>query len=231
MGLSIIEPQGLGRGLAVSCASPFSYFTTFGSAQTPMSEGGIWVQGATTGLDWNDVNTSGGNALGAQASGSAGFDDALAHLNLAGFGPNHQCTGTAVNDGFYSSGTHEMEVLLRFSISAHVARGYEVNYAFDGAYTEIVRWEGALGSFTYLSQITTPSTGAVQTGDQLIASIVGDTITVWLKRGNTITQINTATDTSAGGHAKWSDGFPGVGFWHTDNAAHLCFSDFLAVNV
>ena len=47
----------------------------------------------------------------------------------------------------------EVEILLRFSIGSHVARGYEINFRSmnsSESYTQIVRWNGALGSFTEL---------------------------------------------------------------------------------
>jgi hypothetical protein len=32
--------------------------------------------------------------------------------------------------------------------------GYEINYHHAGSYCEIVKWNGALGSFVYLAQLT-----------------------------------------------------------------------------
>ena len=50
--------------------------------------------------------------------------------------------------------THEVEVLLRWADSAHIARGYECNLAFDGGYAQIVRWNGLGTSRAYTFRLT-----------------------------------------------------------------------------
>jgi len=40
------------------------YTTNFRASENPLSEDGAWINGATTGLDWCDVQTSPGLAWG-----------------------------------------------------------------------------------------------------------------------------------------------------------------------
>jgi hypothetical protein len=99
--------------------------------------------------------------------------------------------------------THEVEILLRWSDSAHNAHGYECNLAYNGAYAEIVRWNGALGSYTYVAPQGSGGPGAVHDGDVFSAQIVGNTITTYLNGK----QINSATDTT------FATGNPGIAFY------------------
>lgn len=219
-------PAALATGLK-------SFSTSFPANESPISQGGIWLGGATVGLDWHDVNTNGGHAFGTQPTGSANDDDSFALLDPAflTFHADQKATGTIFYDGSLSTNTHEVECFLRASCSAHSITGYECNYAFDGSYTEIVVWLGALNSFSIVSHVANPSTGPAQTGDQLIFQIVGDVLTASLKRAGVTTQINTFTDTSTGGHARYASGNPGMGFWHSDSADHYSFSNLALVEL
>ena len=38
---------------------PRTYSTTFPATEDPLSDGGQWIDGGTTGVDWHDVQTSG----------------------------------------------------------------------------------------------------------------------------------------------------------------------------
>ena len=70
------------------------------------------------------------------------------------------------------------------------------------AYTEIVRWNGPLGDFTYLSRATGPQSG-VANGDVVKATIVGDVITAYING----VQVLRATDNT------YTSGSPGMGFY------------------
>jgi hypothetical protein len=94
-----------------------------------------------------------------------------------------------------------VEVILRWADSAHNARGYECNVAFDGSYAQIVRWNGPVGDYTYLANGSVP--GGIHDGDTVSASIVGDQITLSV---NAVVRA-TATD------ATYANGNPGVAFW------------------
>ena len=73
---NVITMKRLGLGCAVTLALVASvsalagpYSTSFPLTETPISEGGNWINGQTVGLDWKNVNTKPGLAYGADASG------------------------------------------------------------------------------------------------------------------------------------------------------------------
>ncbi len=202
------------------------YHTVFPVAQNPISEGNAWPEsGAGTGIDWTNIQTVAGVASGTQPPAS-GFTDSLAVLS--GFAPDVTAAGTIViNSATLPGDTHEVEILLRFSIGPHDAHGYECNYAWDGAYTQIVRWNGALGDFTMIQDTGGPSFGAPQTGDQLEAKISGNIITVTMIRSGVRTVVNTADITSVGGTV-WKNGNPGIGSWHANSTQNYGFTSYTA---
>jgi hypothetical protein len=104
--------------------------------------------------------------------------------------------------------THEVEILLRWSDAAHDAHGYECNLAWDGGYSEIVRWNGKLGDFTYVSRKNAPM--GVKDGDVFSASIVGNLIVVTLNG----VEINRATEST------FTTGQPGMAFWRGGSCGH-----------
>jgi hypothetical protein len=179
-----------------------TYTTSFTATENPISEGGKWVNGKTTGLDWNDVQTIPGRAYGASIVG--GYDDDIAVLTTA-FGANQYAQGTVYRAAGYptSGGNHEIELLLRFRITAHSARGYETLWGRDGGMA-IVRWNGPAGDYTPL--LDGVQIGAAVDGDVLRVEISGSTIKVY-KNGNVV---GTATNST------YTDGQPGMGFWPTN---------------
>jgi hypothetical protein len=91
-----------------------------------------------------------------------------------------QATVHTVNqsDDFFE----EVELRLRSSLSPHRATGYEVNFRCSKtrkAYTQIVRWNGRLGSFTILKSAEGPQFG-VADGDVIKATIIGHVITSYI---------------------------------------------------
>ena len=197
-----------------------SYSTDFNGNEKPLSEGGAW---SNNGIDWTPVAVANGYAFGTQPSGSPAFDDSISVLS--GFPPNQSASAVIHVDGTLNGGTHEVEILLHFSISPHDAHGYECNLSFgpNSSYTEIVRWNGPLGSYDYVSR---SNSVAPHENSVFTATIVGNTITVTLDG----TVINTVDITSIGGSV-WSTGNPGVGFWHADNAPHYAFTSFSATSL
>lgn len=180
-----------------------TYSTRFTATENPISEGGNWTNGKLTGLDWSDVGTIPGLAYGDE-SGTSGFDDSTALLTGT-WAANQmaQATVHSVNqsDNFYE----EVELRLRSSLSAHRATGYEINFRCSktgNAYTQIVRWNGALGDFTYLNTASGAKFG-VTDGDTVKATMVGNVITVYING----TQVLQATDNT------YSSGSPGMGFY------------------
>ena len=144
------------------------YSTTVDLTEAPIAESGVW---SNVGLDWTLVDTANGNAFGSQ-TGNGGFDDSYAHLS--GFPANQMASAVIhlVPAMIDAACTHEVEIHMRWSDSAHSAQGYECNLAWDGAYSQIVRWNGALGDFTYLDAGTVPAVH----GGTINASAIGDVI-------------------------------------------------------
>jgi hypothetical protein len=190
-------------------AGTISYSTTFPLTESPISEGGHWIH---LGTPWALVDTAGGVAYGTQP-GDGAYTDSYAHLS--GFPPNQTVTVTVHLDaGFSPGGTREVEIHLRWADSAASARGYECNLAYNGGYAEVVRWNGPLGSYTYVSPQGSGGPGAVHDGDVFKAQIVGNVITTWLN-GRQLQQV----DVSSIGGTVWSDGDPGMGFWRGSGAS------------
>jgi hypothetical protein len=179
-----------------------SYSTNFSVAENPISEGGKWVNGKSIGLDWNDVQTVPGKAYGAHLIDGPRYADCIAHLNTS-FEADQYAQGTVSRVPGYRnpSDAHEIELLLRFRITANNTRGYEVLWAQDGGIA-IVRWNGYLGDYTSL--LEGPNIGVAVDGDVLRAEITGSVIKVY-KNGSLV-----ATGPS---NSTWTDGQPGMGFW------------------
>jgi len=192
-----------GSGEAGQVPKHRTYSTEFGRTENPISEGKRWVNGHENGLDWTDVQTKARHAYGTESGGS-GYDDSTALL-AGNWGPDQTAQATVCsknqNDAIYE----EVELRLRSSISAHRATGYEINFRCSktgNAYTQIVRWNGPLGSFTYVNAGGGTGFG-VANGDVVKATIVGSTITVYVN-GSQVLQGTDRTYTS---------GNPGVGFF------------------
>ncbi len=156
------------------------YSTTFEGEENPLSEGGKW---SNNGLDWTKIGKTRGLAYGTQTGTNKGiyrFDDSYAHL--AGFGPDQEAWGQVHIAKPDPSCHQEVEILLRWSSSAHRTTGYEcfARCVNDGSsYLQIVRWEGPLGKFTYLADKRGINYG-LKDGDILKASIIGNVITVFV---------------------------------------------------
>jgi hypothetical protein len=186
--------------------SGVTYATNFDGTESPVSENGVWHH---LGLDWTTVDVAGGIAFGTQAlgvgrSGPTGYNDSYAYLS--GFSADQEASAVIALGTIDGSCTHEVEVLMRWDDSAHNARGYECNVAFDGSYAQIVRWNGAVGDYTYLD-MNGSVPGGIHDGDTVTASISGSHIT--LSVNGTVRA--TADDTT------FATGNPGMGFWRGDS--------------
>ena len=106
-----------------------------------------------------------------------------------------------------NGGGHEVELLLRFSITAHNARGYEVMWGVAG-YITVVRWNGPLGDYTVLFDSGVGGVPVPVDGDVLRAEIIGSQIKVY-RNGDLVTTVLDST---------WLSGQPGIGFWPVDGA-------------
>jgi len=200
-----------------------SYRTTFEGREDPISEGGIWVNGKTEGIDWADVVIEKGIAHGGKtkmsvaerraeqgnldASESAApigdYDDPTAVLT-GNWGPNQHATGKVFSRNQTDRYFQEVELRLRSTITPHSCTGYEVFWSCrktDTAYAEIVRWEGPLCSYESLARRQGPEFG-VKDGDVVEATIVGNRITSYING----VEVLSATDD------RWASGSPGIGF-------------------
>lgn len=210
-----------------------AFSTTFASTENPISEGGIWLNGETDGGDWHDCRTTGGNCVGAADNFGSRYADDIACLKTAyrEFSPAQWAQGTVYRADGYSGGggSHEVELLLRWSISAGEARGYEASIGIrpGGTYAFIVRWNGDLGDYTTLwdpdgsigSYVNEPT--PLADGDVIRAEIDADGL-ITLYQNELV--LGSVTNTT------WTSGQPGVGFWPVDGAtaANMGWSNFSA---
>jgi hypothetical protein len=177
------------------------YTTKFPRSERPISEGGRWITGGAVGLDWTDVSTTAGLAVGHQVGPS--YTDATAILT-GRWEPDQTAWATVHTTNQNDDCFQEVELRLRSVVAAHVNRGYEVSYKCSRtkvAYLIIVRWDGPVAKFTYLYNQSGARFG-LRDGDVVRASISGDVITAY-KNGEQMAQVRDDTFTS---------GSPGMGF-------------------
>jgi hypothetical protein len=200
-----LSEQGVKVGpIAAAAAGPGRFYTTdFANTENPISEDGKWVNGRMSALDWTDVRIAAGLAFGTE-TGTTKYDDSTALLTGA-WAPDQTVEATVFSvkpdDHIYE----EVELRLRSSLAAHRATGYEINFRCsksNSAYAEIVRWNGPLGSFTYLTRGKGSQFG-VKTGDVVRATMIGNIITAYINNR----EVLRASDDS------FTTGSPGMGFY------------------
>jgi hypothetical protein len=214
--LAVAWSAALGSAPPPLPAPVASYSTSFPLTENPISEGGAW---SNIGLDWTTVQTANGHAHGTQP-GTGAYTDSYAHLS--GFTADQEAQAVVFHDPSQTGGTQEVELLLRWADSAHMARGYECNFSYGGGYAEIVRWNGPLSDFTYLARVSLGR--ALVTGDVVKAHIIGNVITVFFNGS----QVNQATDST------WVTGQPGMAFWKGSSSGPntaLGFSSYTATSL
>lgn len=202
-----------------------SYSTTFPLDETPISEGGLWVNARTDGIDWCDIVTRNGVAFGevtrmgvaeqraeqgnldtsaAESAAPVGdYDDPTAVLR-GPWGRNQFVRARVFSRNQTNRYFQEVEIRLRTTIEPHRCTGYEVFWRClktDEAYAEIVRWDGKIGAWKSLARKTGPEFG-VQNGDLVEACIVGNVIKGFV---NGVEVTSVADDT-------YAEGCPGIGF-------------------
>jgi len=189
-----------------------TYTTNFDSTQNPISEGGVWLNGKTVGLDWYDIATSSGIAHGTNTV--ATYSDPTAILKGT-WSADQTAQATVYSVNPTNSVYQEVELRLRSTMTAHSSRGYEVFFRClktAEAYTQIVKWNGALADFTYIASNTGAQYG-VANGDVVKATIVGNVITAYI---NGVLKAQ-ATDNT------YSTGNPGIGFNYGCNGTYNDF--------
>jgi hypothetical protein len=200
-----------------------SYKTDFERKETPISEGGLWLNGRRDGIDWCDVLVRDGVAYGEvtrmraaerraeQASLGAGaegapegdYDDPTAVL-AGKWGKDQYGKARVFSRNQTEKCFQEVQIRLRHNMSPRFCNGYEVFFRClktDAGYAEIVRWNGRNGDFTSLAKLVGLQFG-VQDGDLIEASIVGNVISGYL---NGVRMISVTDD-------KIASGAPGIGF-------------------
>ena len=122
-----------------------TYSTAFPLAENPVSEGGLWTNGGAIGLDWQNIQTDRGLAFG--VGPSIGYNDCIACLS--GLRSTRHSVWATVHrrPRYRPPSTHEVELLVGFTISDHIASGYEINFGY-GINVQAVRWNGSLSDFT-----------------------------------------------------------------------------------
>lgn len=207
---------------------PGKYSTTFPFTEDPISEKNKWVSGKATGIDWADVSTVPGRAVGNETG--ANFSDATAVLQNVNWKADQKATAVVSTTGApLDDCSQEVELRLRTVIADHSITGYEVNYKWSTnstGYMQIVRWDGPFADFTVLQSLSGQRYG-VTNGDTVSATIVGNVITAFK---NGVQQGQVTDDT-------FSSGSPGIGF-NLDNTISGCsgsnpnygFSSFTALD-
>jgi hypothetical protein len=158
------------------------YATDFNIAENPIYEGGNWINGGDTGLDWHNVQTGNGYAYGTPAA--VRYSDPTAIL-AGSWGADQYIDGVVYSAGPNPSQYEEVELRLRTTITAHGITGYEICLRClrgDAAsYLQIGKWPGPratdISDFTTLFSADGAEWG-VRHGDVVSAEIIGDTITV-----------------------------------------------------
>jgi hypothetical protein len=206
-------------------ASVRSYSTTFELDEDPISEGGMWLNGRTDGIDWIDVISKNGEAFGAvsrmgvperraeqgnlepsadeEAAPEGDYDDPTAVLTGA-WGKNQHGKARVFSRNPTEDYFQEVQIRLRHTMTPGSCTGYEVFFRClkaDSAYAEIVRWDGAVGNWHSLARRVGAQYGLAD-GDVIEATVVGNVLTGFI---NGVEMISATDDT-------YASGAPGIGF-------------------
>ena len=184
-----------------------SYISNFLATENPISQSGEWINGGTAGLDWGNVQTTPGLAFGTNVSGAPPYNDSTAVL-AGTWGSNQMAQATVHTVNQTRAFEEEVELRLRTTITAHSITGYEFDYRVtsDGSqYIVIVRWNGPLNEFRYLTPMSCTTCGpGLHNGDLVMATAIGSTLTLYINGA----QYAQATDST------YKRGSPGIGFWN-----------------
>src|SRR5579859_5835133 len=190
-----------------------SYQTTFPATENPISQSGNWVSGKAVGLDWQDVQTTGGTpglALMAGTTLPSQFADATATLT-GSWKPVQIITMRVFVGGTApTTGAHEVEIHSLHNISAHSITGYETNCSVNSnnTYMQTVRWNGPVGNFTALGNAS--GQGCVN-GDIVttVTSVGASSVTITVYKNGV--QMFSNTDATA---QRITSGTPGIGIYN-----------------
>lgn len=201
------------------------FFTNFPLVETPLSQGGIWYEGKTDAVEWNDMHVTANGAMGTFDIVSLTIPDryrdniAFIKPSYRAFHPNQFAQGVCYRAPGYNGngGSHEIELTLRGSSSgASQWQMYEVLFGISGAgdgYYAFIRWDGTVSNYTPLYDSGVLSPGP-QDGDVFRVEIIGNLLSAYR---NTVL-LHTSDITSIG--TTYSTGQPGVGTWPADGGQH-----------
>lgn len=206
------------------------YTTNFPNTENPISEGGVWLNGAKNGTSWGNMQTDshgvhGVNTNSGCPSTPTDCNDSIAVLTGI-WGANQKACGTVyINAGLNRAGTiYEIELQTNKTITAGNITGYEFNYSLfnnGNQYSQVVRWNGPLGQFTTIGGATGSAPPALANGDILCANhnTSGQLIMTRQPAGSsTVNTIFTVADTAQGGTV-YTGGSPGVGSFNAGSTA------------
>lgn len=205
-----------------------TYQTFFPATQNPIVEDGGWVRGKSEGLNWTDPQTTAGWTWPTMnAFDGSHFIDSVAHRT--GHQPDHYVRVVVHNAGAPSG--LEVEILLRFQITAGTARGYELDWVNSSNELNVVRWNGPGGTAGGGAGVAydimgTYTTGvSLQDGDVLEGYVIGSVITAYCTPLATgiralIATINVQQWATQHGGNYWSTGQPGFGGWNETGASN-----------
>jgi len=197
--------------------TPKTYQTNFPTNENPISENGNWINGGTTGLDWSDVQVNNGLAFGTITGSTPNYGDSTAVL-AGTWASNQQACATVHTVNQTTTIHEEVELRTRTTIKPHSITGYEYDYRVTvggSQYVAIVRWNGPLGSFTYVTNIN-PGGPGLHNGDQICATAVGSVLSLYIN-GALISQGNDSTFTT---------GSPGIGMDVESSSGSLVDQNF-----
>jgi hypothetical protein len=190
--------------------SPFAFATTyttnFPNTENPLSERDRWKNGAADGIDWTNCRTNPGLVFGTESGRNSNHYDDSTCILAGTWGPLQTVQATVFSRNQSLIYFQEVELRLHSTITAHSSTGYEVLFRayHPGGYATIVRWNGALGKFTYLNQKPNEKYNGIQTGDVVKATIDGNGLIIGYVNG---VEVIRAIDTT------YTGGNPGIGFW------------------
>ena len=208
-----------------------SFQTNFPATENPISQGGQWVNGLADGLDWGNVQTIGngtsGAAYGTTISIGPPYNDSIAMIKGT-WGPNQTVTGTVVGCSGPNIGVFkEISIFLRFTISAHSAKGFGSDWSCENAnngnsYHQFGSWCGPINDFAGSPGNTCPTApsfsdaGGVVNGDVISVSLIGNVVTM---KKNGVIQAQSGVDGVPFDNFDTAAGEPGIGFYLQSGSA------------
>lgn len=172
------------------------------------------------------------------------YDDAMAIHVGTGWSPNVIIESLVSTQNQQTGSTYqEIEHRHRTNISNNVCTGYEINWRVnhDGSqYHQVAYWYGILGTaspscvfgcaFDFVPGSVNPGGNGMGAGDgyqglyhldTIGSSMIGNRISTWIIQGPNAPSpgvridLQSFLDTGgAGGGAKYTTGYPGIGHWH-----------------